>query len=351
MLNTYQLARIALVTFLVGGGLLVLQPFMTAILFAAVICVSTWTFYEQLWQRLGRRDALAAGVMTLLLVVALVVPMAYLAANLADSASALLEQLRPKLENPQPYAPQWLRHLPLVGDALGNFWQRMASSHDEFITWISQYQDPARELALRGARGVGAGLLQLLLVVVVAFFFYRDGTRLAENLGVIANKLGGDLGLKMLSLSAGTVKAVMLGIFGTAVAQAVVAWIGFVIVGAPAPLLLATATFFLSMIPIGPPLVWGGAALWLFNQGDIFWAVFMLVYGLVVISGVDNIVKPILISHSAKLPLLLIILGVLGGAIGFGVVGIFLGPTLLALGLKLLQHWIAAQHQKIVEAP
>jgi predicted PurR-regulated permease PerM len=350
MINTSQLARIALVTFLIVGGFMVLEPFMTAILLAAVICVSTWSFYEALWNRLQRRDTVAAGAMTLLLVVALVVPVAYFAANVVDSATGLFEHMRPRLENPQPYAPQWLRHLPLVGDALGNFWQRMASSHEEFIAWISQYQDPARQLALKGARAVGQGLLQLMLVVVVAFFFYRDGARLAEILLMIARKLGDEFGVKLLTLSCATVKAVMVGTFGTAVAQSIVAWLGFVIVGAPVPLLLAAAVFFLSMIPIGPPIVWGGATLWLFNQGDIFWGVFMLVYGTFAISGVDNIVKPILISHSAKLPLLLIILGVLGGAVAFGFVGIFLGPALLALCLKLTQHWIETQHKKIVEA-
>lgn len=157
------------------------------------------------------------------------------------------------------------------------------------------------------------------------------------------------MGKKLLSLSCGTVKAVMLGTFGTAVAQSAVAWLGFVIVGAPAPLLLSAAVFFLSMVPIGPPVVWGGVALWLFNQGDLFWGIFMLVYGTFAISSVDNVVKPILISQSAKLPFLLIMLGVLGGAVAFGFVGIFLGPTLLALGLKLTQHWIEIQQQKLAE--
>jgi predicted PurR-regulated permease PerM len=350
-INTSQLARIALVTFLIVGGFVVLEPFMTAILFAAVICVSTWSFYHRLWQQLGRRDTLAALIMTLLLLIALIIPLAYLAANLVDSATALLEHLRPKLENPQPYAPEWLRELPLIGEPLGNFWQRMTASHDDFIKWLGQYQDPARQLALRGARGLGQGLLQLTLVVVIAFFLYRDGAFLAESLTTIARKLGDSFGVKLLELSCGTVKAVMLGIFGTAVAQSVVAWIGFMIAGAPTPFLLAAATFFLSMIPIGPPLIWGAAALWLFNEGEFAWAIFMMVYGIFAISSVDNIVKPILISHSAKLPLLLIILGVLGGAIAFGLVGIFLGPTLLALGLKLIQHWVSLQRQDIVEAP
>lgn len=346
-----QLVRTALIVVLIAGGFLVLQPFMTAILLAIVICVSTWPFYRQLWQKLGQRDGLAACVMTLVLLLALVLPIGYLANNLADSASALFQQLRPSLEHPQPYAPEWVRGLPLVGDALGSFWQRMASSHDEFIGWIAQYQEPAKEWALRAAKAVGQGLLQLVLVVVIAFFFYRDGAKLAGMLVTLASRLSIEIGVKLLELSSATVKAVMLGIFGTAVAQSVVAWAGFVIAGAPAPLLLATATFFLSMIPVGPPLVWGGVALWLFNQGNAFWGVFMLIYGALAISGVDNVVKPILISHSAKLPLLLIILGVLGGAIAFGLVGIFLGPVLLAVGLKLIQHWIELQQEKRVEAP
>lgn len=110
------------------------------------------------------------------------------------------------------------------------------------------------------------------------------------------------------------------------------------------PLLLALATFFLSVIPVGPPLVWGGSALWLYNHGDHGWAIFLALYGLLGISTVDNVIKPLLISHSSHLPLLLVVLGVLGGAIAFGFIGIFLGPTLLAVGLTLISHWVALQH-------
>jgi predicted PurR-regulated permease PerM len=340
MIDTNQLARIALIALLVAGGLLVLQPFMAALMFAAVICVSTWPFYSAIRHRFGGRNTLAAGVMTILLLLALIVPMAYLAANLADSATALFQHLRPRLEHPQPFVPSWVRNMPLIGESIADFWLRITSSHDEFMLWISQYQGAAREWALRMAGVLGQGLFQLVLVVVTAFFFYRDGETLGRYVARMAEKLGDEFGLGMLALSTGTVKAVMLGIFGTAVAQAVVAWIGFTVVGAPAPLLLASATFFLSMVPVGPPLIWGGVALWLLDQGSVGWAIFMALYGLLAISTVDNVVKPILISQSAKLPLLLILLGVLGGAIAFGLIGIFLGPTLLALGLKLTQHWM-----------
>jgi predicted PurR-regulated permease PerM len=141
----------------------------------------------------------------------------------------------------------------------------------------------------------------------------------------------------------------MLGIFGTAVAQASVALFGFWLAGAPMPLLLALATFFLSVVPVGPPLVWGGAALWLFNHGEQGWAIFLGFYGLLAISSVDNVIKPILISHSSHLPLLMVVLGVLGGALAFGFIGIFLGPTLLAVGLTLISHWVALQNKRADE--
>lgn len=347
MINAGQLARIALITLLVAGCFLVLRPFMAAILFAAVVCVFTWPFYQRLWSGLGQQDTLAALTMTLLLLLAMIVPMAYLAAHLADAAATLFEQLRPKLEHPQPNAPEWIQDLPLIGTQLNDFWHRIAASHDELMKLLSQFYEPLRNFSLKAVQLVGEGLLQLLLVVFVAFFFYRDGARMATGLIAIVRKLGGELGQEMLVLSCSTVKAVMLGIFGTAIAQAAVALLGFLLAGAPAPVLLAAATFFLSMIPVGPPLVWGGAALWLFNHGDHGWAIFLAVYGLLAISSVDNLVKPILISHSANLPLLLIALGVLGGAITFGFVGIFLGPTLLAVGLTLTMRWLDPNKQDI----
>lgn len=346
MLNTSQLTRIALIVLLIVGCFLVLRPFMAAILFATVICVFTWPLYHRVWLLLGNRDTLAALTMTLLLLVALILPMAYLAANLADSATTLLDQLQAALQNLQPHAPEWMRSLPLIGDQVSESWERAALSHEELMKLLRQYYEPMRKFSLQAVQLVLGGFLQLLLVVFIAFFFYRDGVRLTAGFIAMVRKLGGELGEEMLNLSCKTVKGVMLGIFGTALAQSAVALVGFLVAGAPMPLLLALTTFFFSVIPVGPPLIWGGASLWLYNHGDHGWAIFLALYGLLVISTVDNVVKPILISHSSRLPLLLVVLGVLGGAIAFGFIGIFLGPTLLAVGLTLIAHWVAFQSKK-----
>jgi predicted PurR-regulated permease PerM len=131
----------------------------------------------------------------------------------------------------------------------------------------------------------------------------------------------------------------MYGMLGTALAQAAVAAVGFLIAGVPAVALLSVATFVFSLVPVGPPLIWGGASIWLFSQGMTGWGIFMLVYGTVVISGVDNVVKPILISRGSSLPFALVLLGVMGGVLAFGFVGLFIGPTLLAVALGLLRNW------------
>ncbi len=349
MINTNQIARIALIALLIIGCATVLMPFMAAILFATIICLFTWPLYHRIWLRLGKRDTLAAMVMTILLLVSLILPMAYLVINLADSAAKMFDELSYTLQNIQPHAPAWMRNFPLIGSQVSDSWERIAVSHEELMKLLSQYYEPMKRLSLDAAQLVLSGFLQLSLVVFAAFFFYRDGVRLSKSLIAIVRRLGGELGEEMLNLSCNTVKGVMLGIFGTALAQAAVALAGFLIAGAPMPFILAFLTFFLSIIPVGPPLVWGGAAVWLYNHGDHGWAIFIALYGFMVISTVDNVVKPILISHSSHLPLLLVLLGVLGGALTFGFVGIFLGPTLLAVGLTLVSHWIALQKRKVHE--
>lgn len=351
MINTNQVTRIALIALLVIGCVYVLQPFMAAVLFAAIFCLFTWPLYHRLWLRFGKRDTLAAITMTVLLLIALILPMAYFAINLADSADKLFNELGTIMQNLQPHAPDWMRNLPLIGDQISNSWERATASHDELMNLLQQYYEPLRAFSLRAVQLVAGGFLQLLLVVFVAFFFYRDGKRIAHSLVTIVRRLGGELGEEMLALSCNTVKGVMLGIFGTALAQSIVAMAGFLLAGAPTPLLLAFATFFLSVIPIGPPLIWGGASLWLYNHGEHGWAIFLAFYGLLAISTVDNVIKPILISHSSHLPLLLIVFGVLGGALTFGFIGIFLGPTLLAVGFTLTQHWVASQNKKLQEIP
>lgn len=335
-----QLAQISLVTLLILGCLFVLYPFLAALLFAAVICITTWPAYSWLHCKLGRRNTLAAAVMTLILLVGMVVPTIFLAAGLGDALHVMVEKIKPWLQDGIGEPPAWVAGLPLVGQQIVDYWHQLADSREEVMNLLRRAYEPARGAALASIGLVGNGILQLVLVVFIGFFFYRDGLLLTDRISSAARRLGGELGIELLKLSRATVTGVMVGIVGTAMAQALVALLGFLIAGVPGALLLGAATFFLSMIPIGPPLLWGGAAFWLYDQGEMGWAIFMVIYGVLIISSVDNFVKPILISRTASLPILLIALGVFGGILAFGFIGIFLGPTLLALAHVLFLRWL-----------
>lgn len=339
--NPRRLAQIALVVLLIVGCLAVLWPMIGAVLFAFVVWLCTWRFYsETLLPRLGGRDTLGASLMTLLLILLMLLPMSFLAGSLVNSADKLIGLAKPYIEQGMPQVPPaWLSSLPFFGGEIDTFWHQIVSSREELNALLKQLIAPARQFALVLGSIAANGLLQLALVLFVAFFLYRDGVKVSHALLVGAHKLGGELGEEMLEKTRDTVIGVMLGIVGTAAAQGTVAMLGFLIAGVPTAVLLGFATFFLSMIPIGPPLIWGGAAAWLYSQEQVGWAIFMVFYGIFVISSIDNFVKPVLMARGAGISILLIGLGVLGGVLVFGFIGIFLGPVLLALGHMLFGRW------------
>lgn len=340
--NTRTYARIALAALIVVGTAWVLAPFLAALLFAAILCLSTWPLFAWLDGKLKGRTTLAALIATLVLATTVLLPMSYLAATIADGVAQLIALLRPWFESADHAPPDWLAGLPLVGESLDAYWRKLAASQTELTNLGKQLFDPTRKFLTSAAALIGQGLLELTLVVFIAFFFYRDGHKLATHIAQLSARIGGDLGTRMLGLAQSTIMGVMIGIVGTAAAQSLIALIGFLIAGVPAALLLGAATFFLSMVPVGPPLIWGGAAWWLYSQGETGWAIFMIVWGIAVISSVDNFLKPILISRHASLPILIVALGVFGGVLAFGFVGIFLGPVILALALTLVEGWLTA---------
>lgn len=336
-----RLAQIALVTLLIVGCVIVLWPFIGAVLFAFVLWICTWPFYGRHILPLVKGSATrGASLMILMLTVVTLLPMVFLSSSVVTGVDALIDKAKPYVEQGLPAEPPLiLKQLPIVGGEIEASWRRIASSREEMKNLLQQFTVPARQFALSLGGLVANGLLQLVLVLFVAFFLYRDGEAINRALATGARKLGDDLGEKMLLLTRGTVNGVMLGLVGTAAAQGAVALIGFLIAGVPGAMLLGFATFFLSLIPAGPVLVWGGAAAWLYSGGQTGWAIFMVLYGTLVISSIDNFVKPILIARGAGISILLIALGVLGGVMVFGFIGIFLGPVLLALGHALVKEW------------
>ncbi len=337
----HQYAQLTAIAIVVVGCYLVLHPFVPAVLFAAVVCSATWPLFVRLRKALGDRPTLAALAMTLMLVVVVIGPTVILAVNLADDVAAMVEKGKALLNGGPIKPPAWVREIPMVGDLLADYWQRLASSADSLATQWKGLLEPVRGFLVAAGKTAGEGLLQLSLASFIGFFFYRDGEALMLAIRAALDKIAGGLGIEIVETIDNTVTGVILSIFGTALAQALVALAGFLIAGVPAAFFLAVATFFLSIIPIGPPLVWGAAAAWLLYEGQVGWAMFMALWGFFAISTIDNLVKPYLISRSSHLPLLLIVLGVFGGVAAFGFIGLFIGPPVLAIGLRLVQLWIA----------
>ncbi len=335
-------AQLAAVIILVAGCFLVLRPFMTAMLLAAVVCVSTWPVYLWLLHKLKNRQNLAALTMTLSLTLVVILPLALVAYNLADNVTAFYNAVRQSMEAGPPEPPAWLTGLPLLGGPIDEYWRNIAGSQEEMLALAKGLLEPARNFLLASGILLGQGVMEMSLAAFISFFFYRDGEALTRSIGAGMARLAGIHAANMLVIINSTVRGVMYGLLGTALAQGFVAAIGFAIAGVPAVMLLGVATFLLSLIPVGPPLIWGGAAIWLFQQGETGWGIFMLLWGFFLISSVDNVVKPLLISRGSRLSFLLVILGVMGGVLAFGFVGIFIGPTLLAVGFSVVQKWTSA---------
>lgn len=340
-----NLLTIAALTLIVAGCFLVLAPFMSALLWAVIVTYSTWGAYTRVRAALGERRTLAALVMTLTLAAVLVVPVGVVTLKLGDNARNLARAVTAFVEEGVPAPPPWVDELPMVGPRLASFWEELHNERtapDQAggpVQWLENQAAPITKWLLQRGLAVGQALLQLSLVVLTAFYLYRDGLSVAARFSAGMEKIAGQRAHALIDLAGRTVKGVVYGILGTALAQGTVAAFGFAIAGVPGALLLGLLTVVLSIVPAGPPLVWIPATLWLVAQGHVGWAVFMAVWGALVISGIDNVVKPWLISQGAALPFLLVILGVVGGLLAFGFVGLFLGPTLLAVGYAMLREW------------
>jgi len=331
--------RIATVVLLSLGCLYVLKPFLPAILFAAAVVISSWPLYLRLLTAMHGRRTPAALTMTLSLTLLVIIPLAIVAYNLADDVATTFGQMRYSLEHGELLPPAWIRDIPFLGDTIDAYLRELVASREQMLALAQRMVEPARHWLLAGGLMLGTGVVQMSLAAFVSFFLYRDGKALIAVLAVMMAKVMGDGAESVSDTISQTTRGVMYGLLGTALAQGLVAAVGFAMAGVPAVPLLSVLVFVLSLVPVGPPLVSGSAAVWLFSQGETGWGVFMVIWGTVLISGVDNVVRPMLISRGTSLPFLLTLLGVLGGVIAFGFVGMFIGPVLLAVGYSLMSEW------------
>ncbi len=338
-----QILGVGALLLLAIGCAVVLRPFVSALLWAAVISFSTWPIYSWCERALGGRRVLTAALMTLLVALVLVAPFAIMVATLADSVSSLVTAATRVLEQGPPTPPRWVAELPVLGERLAAYWESLAHNTPDFIIELKKLIGPAADIAVASGAVLGVGLLELGLSVFIAFFFYRHGRQMAAHVRATAERFAGPRARHLLTVVGATVTGVLYGLIGTALAQAILAAIGFWIAGVPQALLLGFLTFVLSFVPAGPPLVWGPVALWLLLQGEVSWGIFVAAWGVLLVSSIDNVLRPYLLGKSNNLPVVLGLFGFVGGILAFGFIGVFLGPTLLAIGYSLFLEWHAAE--------
>ena len=343
MLNNDRLLVQILLLGLLSACVWVLAPFWSALFWAAVLAFASWPLMRLLTRWLPGRETAAAGLLTAGWMLLVAVPLVLLGFNLADHIRDVTGLINDLKGAGLPTMPAWLVEVPLIGDWLAETWQDLDAQGAALIDTVRPYLGQVGNWLLARSAQIAGGMLELALSLVLVFFFYRDGPRLAAFIHRMLERLIGTRADHYLELVAGTVQRVVNGVIGTAAAQGTLAAIGFWIAGVPGVLILGVLTFVFSLIPMGPPLVWIPATAWLISQEAYGMAVFLAIWGTFVISGVDNVLKPYLISRGGNLPLVVVLLGVFGGLLAFGFMGLFLGPTLLAVAYSLLSDWVSKE--------
>jgi predicted PurR-regulated permease PerM len=344
--RAWDLTRILLAVVAIGGliaaSFWVLRPFLPACIWATMVVVATWPALRAVEARLWHKRSLAVVVMTLAMLAVLAVPLTMAVVTVVERADDVVAWSRALATRPLPALPDWVAAVPLVGQRVAAEWQRLANtSSDELAARVAPYLTAIVPWLIARAGGLGALLLQFLLTVAVTAMLYAKGEAVARGVLAFARRLAGEDGVRAATLSAGAIRAVALGIVVTALVQSVIGGIGLVITGVPQALLLTCVMLMLGIAQLGPMPVLLGAVIWLYASGETFWGTVMLVWG-VVTASLDNVLRPILIKKGADLPLVLVIAGVLGGLLAFGLVGLFIGPVVLAVTYTLLIAWVRA---------
>jgi predicted PurR-regulated permease PerM len=338
---------IAVLLVLVIGCFVVLRPFLAAILWATILSFATWPTYFRLERLMRGRRSLAALIMTLVVAALLLVPIILLGMSLAENVMKLIEAIRVAMATGLPALPGWAADLPVLGRRLSAFWERVGDDTAALNAAIQPYIGPTRAWLLARGGDVLEGIVQLSLSLVTAFFFYRDGPAILITLDAIGNRLAGPRAGRLIRTAGATINGVVRGVLGTAFIQAILMAVGLWAAGVPGALLLGCVSFFLSLIPMALVVIWLPATIWLASQDAELWAATIAIWGIVV-GQIDNFLRPYLIRKGSELPILLILLGILGGALAFGFIGIFLGPTLLAIAHSLIRDWGASAGENAV---
>jgi predicted PurR-regulated permease PerM len=346
-----DVARVTLmvmvIAILIAGSLWTLLPFIAALVWATTIVVATWPLLLWVQKRTGGRRALATAIMTFMVAIIVIVPFWIAITALLDASENVVAIVRSYMTNGLGAPPAWLANIPLAGERATDKWLELAAADPSVLAeTIRPYAraGAAQMVAITG--GIGGLLVHFLLTVVLVGVLYATGESAAQGVIAFARRLAKDRGERGVVLAGQSIRSVALGVVVTALIQSALAGLGLWLCGVPHPGLLTAVIFVLCIAQIGPFLVLIPAIIWMFGNASIGWALAFLIWSIPV-GIMDNFLRPILISRGVDLPMLLIIAGVIGGLISFGVIGLFAGPVVLAVTYTSLQEWIRENNAQL----
>ncbi|WP_413992072.1 AI-2E family transporter YdiK [Labrys okinawensis] len=340
-----DIGRVTLNVLFIGGLLLasffVLQPFLPAILWATTLVLATWPLMRWVERHVGNRRGIAVLIMTVLILMLVIVPLWLAVSKIVTNLDVIADLLRKILSMRIPPPPPWLAGVPIVGAGIADTWEGLTSTgvQDLAATWLAPYTGTATRWLASVAGSLGGLLVQLLLSTVLAAVLYASGENAGAYMLRFGRRMARERGERAVALAGKAIRAVALGVVVTAIVQSVIGGIGLVAVGVDFAALLTALMFILCLVQAGPGFVLLPAVIWLFYSGEVIRGGVLLAFTLVA-GTIDQIIRPVLIKRGADLPLLLIMAGVIGGLITFGLLGIFIGPTVLAVAYTLLTAWI-----------
>ncbi len=326
---------------LIAASFWILRPFLAAFIWATMIVVATWPLLLILQARLWGRRSLAVAVMTALLLLIFIVPFSLAVAAIVDKADEIIAWARSLTTFTLPPPPGWLASVPLFGSKLSEQWQQLAVSGPSGLSaHLAPYAGKLVRWFVDQAGGLGIMIFQFLLTVIIAAILYANGETAAVGVVSFARRLAGEKGEEVAVLAAKAVRGVALGVVLTAIIQSGLGGIGLAVTGLPAATILTAVMFMFCIAQIGPAPVLIPAVVWLYYASGSLWGTVLLIWTIPVLI-LDNVLRPILIRKGADLPLLLIFAGVIGGLFAIGIIGLFIGPVVLAVSYTLAKAWVA----------
>jgi predicted PurR-regulated permease PerM len=339
---------VVLILLMAVGSIWVFMPFIAALIWASIIVISTYNFMLKLQKLLWNKKGLAVTVMVLIILMVILVPIIVVVGTIATNVSEISGWFGSLSELKLKSAPDWMTGIPVVGSQLANGWNQLASlNNDEIIKRVVPFLGDVVKWFVAKAGGFGLFMIHFLITVIICGILYSKGEVAVKGIRKFAIRLAGERGDAIVTLAGQAVKAVTMGVVITALIQSILGGVALWICGVPRPGLLTAIMFILGLTQIGAGPVLIPAVIWKYASGDPVWGTVLLILTIIV-GGSDNFIRPFLIKRGADLPILLIFAGVIGGLIAFGIVGLFIGPVILAVTYTLLKAWINENRSQMV---